>query len=67
MDKIAIKESILRTVEQELDAWLEEEPKIKDAFDYEKRLFERTMRMGKAILERGQGKLPKDRNTKKKY
>jgi hypothetical protein len=67
MDKEQIKKSILKTVNQELDAWLEEEPNIKDAFEYEKRLFERTLRIGKTILSHGQGTLSKDRNTKKKY
>lgn len=67
MDKIAIKESILRIIDQEVDTWLEEEPKIKDPFEYEKQLFERAMRIGKVILEQGQGKVSKDRNLKKKY
>ena len=65
MDKLRIRESILRTVEQEIDTWLEEEGKITDAFTYEKQLFERAMRIGKTMLEGSQGKLSKDRNTKK--
>lgn len=65
MDKSQIKASILRTINEELDHWLEEEPTIKDAFDYEKRLFERTLRIGQSMLVHGQGKVPKDRNAKK--
>ena len=67
MDKEAIKASILRTVSNELDEWLTEEPTITDGLDYEKRLFERTLRIGRSILINSQGKLSKDRNTKKKY
>jgi hypothetical protein len=66
MDKEAIKASILRTISQELDEWLTEEPSITDAFEYEKRLFERTLRIGRSILTNSQGQLSKDRNTKKK-
>jgi|GEM_PF-3835997 hypothetical protein len=67
MDKAQIKASILRTMSEELDEWLEEEPTIRDAFQYEMRLFERTLRIGKSMLQHSQGKLPKDRNAKKKY
>jgi len=67
MDKSQIKSSILRTMSEELDAWLQEEPTITDAFEYEKRLFERTLRIGQSMLVNSKGKLPKDRNAKKKY
>ena len=67
MDKEHIKESILRAVNEELDQWLQEEPTITDAFDYEKRLFERTLRIGQSMLVNSKGKVTKDRNTKKKY
>lgn len=67
MDKKAIRESILRTVSQEVDGWLEEEPGIKDPFLYEHRLVERTLRIGKAILERSRGEVSVDRNKKKVF
>lgn len=66
MDKKAIKTSILKTVEQEVDAWLKEEPHFTDPFEYEKSLLERTLRIGKSMMENSKGKLSKDRNTKKK-
>jgi hypothetical protein len=66
MDKEQIKTSILRTVSEELDQWLSEEPTITDAFEYEKRLFERTLRIGRSMLVNSRGQLPKDRNAKKK-
>ena len=67
MDKSEIKKSILRTVEAEIDAWLEVEPKFTDAFEYEKSLLERTLRIGQTILSESSGKLSKDRNTKKRF
>ena len=67
MDKQEIKASILRSVEQEIDAWLEVEPKITDAFEYEKTLYVRTLKIGRLMLENSRGKPSKDRNTKKKY
>ena len=67
MDKSQVKESILRMFEAELDAWLEIEPKIKDAFEYERDLLCRTLRVGQGMITLSQGKIPKDRNAKKKF
>ncbi len=66
MDKSKIKQSILRAVEAEIDAWLDIEPTFTDAFEYEKDLFARTLRIGKSMMVNSQGKVSKDRNTKKK-
>lgn len=67
MDKEAIIESILKTVRQEVEQWVEEEGTIKDPFLYEKRLLERSLRMGRAMMEGSGGKLSRDRNAKKKF
>jgi hypothetical protein len=67
MDKSEIKKSILRSFEAELDAWLEIEPKFTDAFEYERSLLERTLRIGQTIIQESGGKLSRDRNLKKKY
>lgn len=67
MDTKTIKESILRIVETEVDLWLVDEPTFTDPIEYEKSLLERSLRIGKAMLEQSQGKLPKDRNRKKKF
>ena len=66
MDKKAIRASILRAVTQEIDEWLEEEPGISDPFQYEHRLLTRSLRMGRALLERTRGELSRDRNKKKR-
>lgn len=67
MDKLAIRESILKAVTQELDEWLEEEGKITDAFQYEHRLLQRTLKMGQAMLQGSGGSLSRDRNKKKRF
>ena len=67
MDKQEIIKSILRTVEQEVTEWIEEEDTITDALDYEKRLFERSLRIGGVMLAGSKGKVSKDRNAKKKF
>ena len=66
MDKTIIMESILKTVNQEVSEWIDEQGTITDAFEYEKRLFERTMRIGRIMLENSSGKVSRDRNLKKK-
>lgn len=67
MDKKEIRESILKTVTKEIDEWLEEEPKISDPIQYERRLLERSLRIGKAMLERSRGEVSVDRNKKKRF
>ena len=67
MDKQEIIKSILRTVEQEVTDWIEEEDTITDALDYEKRLLERSLRIGGVMLAGSKGKVSKDRNAKKKF
>lgn len=65
MDDQKIRESILRTVNEEIDSWLANKDAIKDPLEYEKRLFEHSMRFGKSLLVNSDGKLSKDRNKKK--
>jgi hypothetical protein len=67
MDKRQIIESILKTVRSEVEGWVEEEGKIKDPIEYEGRLLERALRIGKAMMEESGGKLPRDRNAKKNF
>lgn len=67
MDTKTIKESILRIVETEVDLWLVDEPTFTDPIEYEKSLLERSLRIGKAMLEQSHGMLYKDRNRKKKF
>lgn len=66
MDKQLIMESILKTVRQEVTEWLDEQDSITDPFEYEKNLLERSLRIGRSMLENSTGKISKDRNVKKK-
>lgn len=66
MDKQTFIESILKTVKQEAEAWFDEEQTIDDPFDYEQRLFERTLKIGRKMMEVSGGDLVRDRNAKKK-
>ena len=66
MDKQQIKASILRNLEPQIDEWLSVEPDFTDAFEYEKSLYERVLRMGKTMMLHSQGKISRDRNQKKK-
>jgi len=65
MEKQTIKATILRTIESEIDAWLEAEPKFTDPIEYEKSLLERVLRMGMTMMLHSQGEISKDRNQKK--
>ena len=65
MDKQTYIESILKTVKQEAEAWFDEEQSIDDPFDYEQRLFERTLKIGKKMMEVSGGNLVWDRKAKK--
>lgn len=66
MDRQEIKATILRKIEAELDTWLNLEPTITDAMEYERTLFSSTLNIGHTILQHSRGKLPRDRNAKKK-
>lgn len=65
MEKRAIKESILKAVETEIDTWLEEEGKITSGYDYEERVLAISRRFAQSLIQRSQGELPKSRNLKK--
>ncbi len=65
MDKQIIMESILKTVKKEITEWLDEHDSITDPFEYEKNLSERSLRIGRSMLENSSGKISRDRNVKK--
>ena len=65
MNKIEIKKAILKTVEQKVDQWLEEEPHITSGFEYETKILEIGRRVAKEIMIQSMGKLPASRNQKK--
>lgn len=66
MDKTEKIQSILKAVEQEVTQWVNEEGNLRDPILYEQKLLERTFKIGKTLMLNSHGKLPKDRNAKKK-
>ena len=67
MNKIEIKKAILKTVEQKVDQWLEQEPHITSGFEYETKILEIGRRVAKEIMIQSMGKLPASRNQKKNF
>lgn len=67
MDREEKFQSILKAVETDLKLWLEEEVNIHDPIEYETKLLALSFRFGKNVLINSGGKLPKDRNSKKKF
>lgn len=66
MDKTEKIQSILKAVEQEVNQWVNEEENIRDPILYEQKLLEMAFNFGKTLMLSSQGKVPKDRNVKKK-
>jgi hypothetical protein len=59
------KAAILKTVELELDAFLEVEGEIKDSVEYEKALWTLGMGFARAVLKRTSAPVSTNRNKKK--
>lgn len=62
-----IKSEILKTVSEELDAWLEKKDGITDGYEYETEFGEMAFRLNQIMLQKSIGQLPKSRNGKKKF
>lgn len=64
--KDQILEAILSNVRAEVSLFLEEETKITCPIEYEQKLIEMSRNFARTVIEKGQGKMPKSRNLKKK-
>ena len=64
MNKNELRSRILNAISEEVDAWLTEEKDITDPIQYEQQALARTLKMGRALIEQGQGKISRDRNKK---
>jgi len=67
METKQIVDSILETVKQELTKFVEQEGKITSSKEYEFRVNELGRLFSKEVIEGVQGKVPKSRNSKKKF
>jgi hypothetical protein len=54
----------MNAIGEEVDAWLAEEKSITDPIHYERQALARTLKMGRALIEEGQGEISRDRNKK---
>jgi len=66
MEKKQLIEAMLNAIRPEVEQWAEESQTIKDGYEYEDRLLVRMRNIGRIMLEKSMGKVPKDRNQKKK-
>lgn len=62
-----IVDTILRSVEKELNLFIEQEGEITCPIEYEKRVISLARQFGQSILKESRGTLPKSRNSKKRY
>ena len=67
METKQLVDSILETVRVEISQFVEEESQIKCPIEYETRVLEIARTMSRSLIMGSQGKLPKSRNTKKKF
>lgn len=67
METKTVVDSILETVRAEISHFIEQEPDIQCPVEYEMRVLEISRTMSKNLILGAQGKLPKSRNSKKKY
>lgn len=66
MDKQQLVDSILETVREELNEFVEQESKITSSIEYEERVISIARKFAQGIIQGTQGELPKSRNSKKK-
>ena len=66
METKQIVTSILRTIEQELTDFINEQSQIDCPIEYEKRVISLARSYGQKVLQGSSGELPKSRNGKKK-
>ncbi len=67
MNKNELRSTIMDAIGEEVDAWLAEEKDITDPIHYERQALSRTLKMGRALVEMGQGQISADRNKKNEF
>ena len=67
MDNNQLVDSILETVRTEIEQFVAQESDIQCPVEYETRLIEISRNLSRNLILGTQGKLPKSRNTKKKF
>lgn len=67
METKQVVESILETVRKEVTNFVETECQITSSIEYEEKVLEICRQFGRGLIEQSMGKMPKSRNSKKKY
>jgi len=62
-----IVDSILNGIREELEDFVRKESEITDPLEYEEKVLALSRKFAKELIGQSQGKLPKSRNSKKKY
>ena len=60
-------ESILDAIREEVEEFVKKESEITDPIEYEEKVLALSRKFAKELIGQSQGKLPKSRNSKKKY
>ena len=62
-----ITELILDAMRKEVEEFIHKESEITDPVEYEEKVLALSRKFAKELIGKSQGKLPKSRNSKKKY
>ena len=62
-----IVESILDAIREEVAEFVSKESEITDSVEYEEKVLALSRKFAKELIGQSQGKMPKSRNSKKKY
>jgi len=64
MDKSTIKASILHSISEELDLWLDKEHTIKDGYEYETEFMHTARKVNQILFSKSLGSISGNRNKK---
>jgi len=62
-----IASSILDALREEVEEFVKKESEITDSIEYEEKVLALSRKFAKELISQSHGKLPKSRNSKKKY
>jgi hypothetical protein len=65
-ERAAIKAAIMQSLSEEVDNWLDKEPRLTSGYDYETEFLKTTRTINMIILKKSLGEQPRSRNAKKK-
>ncbi len=66
-ERTQLKAAIMQRLSEEVDLWLDQEPTLVTAYQYETEFISFGRRLNTIVLEESLGKVPKGRNGKKRF